>query len=177
MPNDDLLWLEQVESGTTPADLPFLALKDTFVSGDPSNHRLSVRYFKQDADGSLFGKVLFGPGTQGPPDHAHGGSMAALMDEAMGGSAWMVGFPVVAAQLNITFRTMLPLGTRCLVKARVLEIKGRKIQTTGELVSATEEKLFCKGEALFVILDHGKIESLSDKAQVIVERMKKQDVD
>ncbi len=173
MRDDDQIWLEQIHPGTVPADLPFLALEDTFVSGDPSNHRLSIRYFQCEDDRSLLGKVIFGPGTQGPPDHAHGGSMAALLDEAMGGSAWLAGFPVVAAQLNITFRTMLPLGTRCLVKARVLEVNGRKIKTTAELCSAQDGKVFCKGEALFVTLDHEKIAQLSHKAKVIVERMKK----
>ncbi len=173
MPNDDLFWLEQTDPGTEPTDLPFLALEDTFVSGDPSNHRLSIRYYQCDDDGSLLGKALFGPGTQGPPDHAHGGSMAALLDEAMGGSAWLAGYPVVAAQLNITFSAMLPLGTRCLVKARVLEVSGRKIKTTGELCSAHDGRLFCRGEGLFVTLDHEKIGQLSDKAKVIVERMKK----
>lgn len=175
MNNDDLIWLEKPLPDTQPADLPFLALADTFVSGDASGHRLSIRYYQSKDDGALMGKVVFGPGTQGPPDHAHGGSMAALLDEAMGGAAWMGGHPVVAAQLNITFRAMLPLGTRCQVVAKVIEVNGRKIKTTGELRSADGEQLFCSGEALFVTLDTEKIEQLSAKANVIVEAMRKQD--
>ncbi|MCP4291235.1 MAG: PaaI family thioesterase [bacterium] len=171
MNSDNFKWLELPEAGTTKADLPFLALEDTFVSGDTSNHRLSVCYFKQENDNSLLAKALFGPGTQGPPEHAHGGSMAALLDEAMGGSAWMAGYPVVAAQLNITFRAMLPLGTRCLVKARVVEAKGRKIKTTAELLCAETGLLFCKGEALFVVLDEANIEKLSAHAKAIIKRM------
>ena len=171
MHDQDQTWLEQPHPGSCPADLPFLALADTFVSGDPSNHRLSIRYYQREDDLSLVGKVLFGPGTQGPPDHAHGGSMAALLDEAMGGAAWLAGHPVVAAQLNITFRTMLPLGTRCLVMARVMEANGRKIKTTAELRSADGEQLFCSGEALFLTLDHKKIEQLSEKAKVIIDRI------
>ena len=49
----------------------------------------SIHYFRTGPDRSLRAKVLFGPGTQGPPGHAHGGSMAAVLDEAMGGAAWM----------------------------------------------------------------------------------------
>lgn len=175
MRDDDQTWLQQPEPGTHPADLAFLALADTFVSGDSSNHRLSIRYYQSETDGSLLGRVLFGPGTQGPPDHAHGGSMAALLDEAMGGAAWLAGHPVVAAQLNITFRTMLPLGTRCVVRARVIEASGRKIKTTAELLSADGEQLFCSGEALFVILDHQKIEQLSAKGKIIVDRIRARD--
>ncbi len=175
MPDENLLWLEKTTPGTKPAELAFLALEDTFVSGDTSNHRLNIRYYQCDDDGSLLGKVIFGPGTQGPPDHAHGGSMAALLDEAMGGAAWLAGHPVVAAQLNISFRTMLPLGTRCLVKARVLEVDRRKIKTTAELCSAEDGQLFCKGEALFITLDLKQINMLSKKGQVIVNHLKNVD--
>ncbi len=174
MLDNDKKWLSEAEEGSQPADLPFLALADTFVSGDKSDHRLSIRYYRRGEDGSLIGKVIFGPGTQGPPDHAHGGSMAALLDEAMGGAAWLAGHPVVAAQLNITFRTMLPLGARCLVHARVIEVNGRKIKTTGELRSADGNQLYCRGEALFVVLDPQKIETLSAKAKLIVEGMGQQ---
>jgi acyl-coenzyme A thioesterase PaaI-like protein len=169
---EDKNWLESPEVGCVPADLPFLALADTFVSGDSSTNRLSVRYFHQPGNGTLLARVLFGPGTQGPPGHAHGGSMAALCDEAMGGAAWLAGYPVVAAQLNITFRTMLPLGTRCVVEARVEDANGRKIKTTCKLRSEDGTRVFCSGEALFLILDQEKIESLSQNAKVIVERIR-----
>ena len=136
MIDQNQVWLEMPEPESHPVDLPFLALEDTFVSGDSSNHRISVRYYQSTDGESLLGRVIFGPGTQGPPDHAHGGSMAALMDEAMGGAAWLAGHPVVAAQLNVKFQAMLPLGKRCVVHARVMESNGRKIKTSGELRSA-----------------------------------------
>ena len=173
----DLKWLETGEPDWSPAELAFLALEDTFVSGDLSGHRLSVRYYRRNSDGALVGKVFFGPGTQGPPDHAHGGSMAALLDEAMGGSAWMAGHPVVAAQLNIKFSAMLPLGTPCLVEAEVVRVDGRKVHTRGTLRDLTGEKIYCQGEALFIALDESRIGKLSAKAQVIVDRMRPKNIE
>ncbi|MBU8870939.1 MAG: PaaI family thioesterase [Gemmatimonadales bacterium] len=173
----NIQWLETPDPGCTPAELPFLALEDTFVSGDRSDHRLSIRYYRRNEDGALIGKVFFGPGTQGPPDHAHGGSMAALLDEAMGGAAWLAGHPVVAAQLNIKFSTMLPLETPCLVEAEVVGVEGRKIRTRGVLRDMSGQNTFCEGEALFITLDKGKIGQLSAKAQIIVDRMRQKNSD
>jgi acyl-coenzyme A thioesterase PaaI-like protein len=172
MKPDDLKWLKTAEPDWVKAELPFLALEDTFVSGDASGHRLSVRYYRRESDGALTGKVLFGPGTQGPPDHAHGGSMAALLDEAMGGAAWLAGHPVVAAQLNVKFNQMLPLGTRCLVDTELLDVTGRKVRTHGVLRDAAGDRIFCEGEALFIALDEEHIGKLSAKADVIVERLR-----
>ena len=140
MEPDDLKWLETPEPGCAKAELPFLALADTFVSGDPSGHRLNVRYYLRSADGVLRAKVLFGPGTQGPPGHAHGGSMAALLDEAMGGAAWLAGHPVVAAQLNIKFSRMLPLGTRCMVDTELV----RLILQSTELKRCLEKRIIIR---------------------------------
>ncbi len=164
-------WINEMEAGWVSADLPFLALEDTFVSGDPSGHRLTIRYYRRENDSALMGKIVFGAGTQGPPGHAHGGSMAAALDEAMGGAAWMQGHPVLAAQLNITFRNMLPLETCCIIEAAITSVEGRKVRTTATLQNMAGDLVYSEGEALFIILDDRKIEMLSDKASDIIKRM------
>ena len=85
--------------------------RGSFVSGDPRGDRLRVSYFRRIDDGLLVGRAWFGPGAQGPPGHAHGGSIAAVLDEAMGAAAWLAGHLVVAVRLDTRFRKMLPLGT------------------------------------------------------------------
>lgn len=161
---DDLEWLETPELGWTSIRLPHLVLEDGFVSGrDPSGKRLSVRYFRHDAESSLRAKVLLGPGVQGPPGHAHGGSMAALLDEAMGACAWMHGQPAVAAELTIRFKTMLPLGTRCVVEARVVTVDGRKVRTAGVLRDEVGH-VFSDGEALFVTIEPKRFGALVSEA-------------
>jgi len=174
MQTDNEQWLETADDHTLPSDLPFLALVDTFVSGDPSGHRLRVRYYKTESGDHLFGKILFGPGAQGPPDHVHGGAMAAILDEAMGGVAWQSGHPVVAANLDITFRRMLPLTTPCVVESEILAIDGRKITTRGVLRARDGAAIFAEGKALFVVLDEKHLTGMSSKAGVIVERLRRQ---
>ncbi|MGD9548804.1 MAG: PaaI family thioesterase [Candidatus Krumholzibacteriia bacterium] len=168
MESERLLWVETPEPGWAPAALPFLALENTFVSGDPSGKRLSIRYYKREEDGSLRAKVLFGDHAQGPPGHVHGGAMAGIMDEAMGGAAWLAGHPVVAARLEITFKEMLSLASRAVVKAQVTGVEGRKVHTLAFLCDPTETTIFCQATGLFVVLDRPQLERMPREAAQMV---------
>lgn len=165
-------WLNEPPAGTRPADLAFLALKDTFLAGDASGERLRLRYYHDCDQRVLIARVLFGVKAQGPPDHVHGGAQASLLDETMGGIAWLSGYPVVAAQLNTTFRAMLPLTIRAEVHAEVKQVEGRKVWTRGDIRDGNSGKVFTRAEALFVKLDEDHIARLSDKAQLIIEAMR-----
>lgn len=121
----------------------------SFVSGEPLGDRLRVRYFTRH-DGGLVGKVWFGPGAEGPPGHAHGGSLASILDEAMGAAAWLSGRVVVAADLHLTFRRMVPLEIVARVEARVVIVEGRKVRTAGTLASIDGVVTYCEAEGLFV---------------------------
>lgn len=135
----------------------------SFVSGDPGGERLRVRYFRRERDGRLVGRAWFGPGAQGPPGHAHGGSMAAVLDEAMGAAAWMEGHLGVAVRLDTSFQRMLPLGTDALLEAWVERVEGRKVWTLGRLLD-TDGEPFAEADALFVELDPVRFMPLIEKA-------------
>lgn len=135
--------------------LDIQGLLPAFVSGDPEGDRLRVRYFLRDSDRALVGKVWFGPGCEGPPGHAHGGSIAALLDEVMGLAGWVAGHMVVAAQVTINFREMLPLGTEATFEACVDEVAGRKVITRSRLYGPGDVT-FGDGTGLFLMLSAEK---------------------
>ncbi len=151
---------DETEPGWSPVN-PLLAVGTlrSFVSGEPAGDRLRVRYFRRDQDDALVGKVWFGPGAEGPPGHAHGGSIAAVLDEATGCAAWLAGHSVVAARLTIEFRRLLPLGTLATLEAWVEHTDGRKVATRGRLLGAGGEP-FAEAEGLFIILPHERFRSL-----------------
>ena len=134
-----------------------------FVSKDDSGQRLRVRYYRRDADGALMGKVWFGPGTEGPPGHAHGGAMAAVLDEAMGYGAWISGHAVVAARIPVEFKTLLPLGAEVLLEAWVERSEGRKVHMRAHLLGP-DGKPYSRSEGLFVVLGAQRFGELRDKA-------------
>ncbi len=103
-----------------------------FVSGDLTGKRFRMRYFR-DQNNNLVARVWFGPEAEGPPGHAHGGSMAAVLDEVLGLAGWASGHAVVVGNLNISFRNLLPLQTVVQVESEVVSVKGRKIMVHGRI--------------------------------------------
>lgn len=137
--------------------------RGSFVSGEPEGDRLRVRYFRRASDGRLVGRAWFGPGAQGPPGHAHGGSIAAVLDEAMGAAAWLEGHLVVAVQLDTSFRTLLPLGTDTYLEAWVEGVDGRKVRAHARL-HALDNATFAEANGLFLEIDPERFRPMLEKA-------------
>lgn len=120
-----------------------------FVSGEPDGNRFRVRYFR-DAEKHLHARIWFGPETEGPPDHAHGGSVAAVLDEALGLAAWAAGYPIVVGNLNVSFRNLLPLKKVVTVESRVVSTMGRKIMVHGRIFCG--DTVYAEGECLCITI-------------------------
>jgi len=124
----------------------------SFVSGTAAAaDRTRVSYYRQAASDHLYACVWFGRGSEGPPDHVHGGAISAVLDEAMGAACWVNGHPAVAARLIINFRHMVPLGFSGCVEAWIDHLDRRKVSLSARLTDAAG-KLFAEGEGLFVTL-------------------------
>ncbi len=151
----------EVAGDWTPfSPFPELTAGESFVSGGPSTHRLRVSYFRRSGDSHLVGRAWFGPETQGPPGHAHGGAVSAVMDEALGAAAWADGHHVVVARLSIDFRAMVPLGTDATFETWVERVDGRKVHTRGRLLAA-DGQLLAEGQALCVVLGSDHLEKFA----------------
>ncbi|MCB9730230.1 MAG: PaaI family thioesterase [Deltaproteobacteria bacterium] len=152
------------ESGWSEPSEPLLprGLGRPFVSGEPEGDRVRIRYFQRDSDRALVARAWFGPGTEGPPGHVHGGSMAAVLDEAMGLGCWIVGRKVLAGRLDVRFRAVLPLGSLVTVEAWVEHVDGRHVTTRGRIVGA-DGTVHAKGEGLFVELTDAQIDAMRER--------------
>ena len=140
----------------------------SFVMGDNSKDRLTVRYFVREKDNRFFAKIFFGSATQGPPGFAHGGSIAAVLDEAMGFAAWIAGQTVVAAKITINYKKMLPLKTIATIEAWVDSIKGRRVITKSKIYD-DNGTIFSKAEGLYINIPKerfGDVLSYRDKFKI-----------
>jgi acyl-coenzyme A thioesterase PaaI-like protein len=156
------------EPGWTPVEpLRIEGGRGSFVSGDPRGDTLRVAYFQRRDDGHLVGRAWFGAGTQGPPGHAHGGSTAAVLDEAMGAAAWQAGHAVVAVNLNVDLERMLPLGTDARFDAWVERVEGRKVHCRARLFGAGDpagdDGDYASARGLFLTLDEARFHALLDR--------------
>ncbi|MBC7386982.1 MAG: PaaI family thioesterase [Cryobacterium sp.] len=140
------------EAWTEVRPFPDTGTKSSFVSGNPNSGAIRVRYFARKGLGDFIGRAWFGPETEGPPGHAHGGSQAALLDEGMGAAAWTAGHPVLAAKLEVNFRKSLPLRTHVEVRANVERIEGKKVFVRGSLVGL-DGTVYSESAGLFVVID------------------------
>ena len=132
----------------------------SFVTNDPDGDRLRVRYAVRSAvvphasaslPAALRAEVWFGPRSEGPPGHAHGGSVAAVLDEAMGLAVWLAHRPAVAAHIEVDFRHPVPLGTTARVETEPGEADDRKSAVTARLVG-TDGTVFAESRGIFVLL-------------------------
>lgn len=123
--------------------------KNSFVSGDASSSRIRAAYFFRDVDHAVVGRAWFGPGAEGPPRHAHGGSMAALLDEVMGFACWLKGHRVLAKKIEISFLRSLPLGTVVGFEGAIVGVDGRAVTSAGKLVLPSGE-VCAEGRGVFV---------------------------
>ncbi len=119
-----------------------------FVSGDPEGDRFRVQYYRK-ADRNLVARIWFGPETEGPPEHAHGGSMAAVLDEVLGLAAWAAGYAIVVANLNINFRCMLPILQVVQVDTEIVSIEGRKVLVRGKIWDG-KGKVYAEADCLCI---------------------------
>lgn len=97
------------------------------------------------------GAFVVGQHHQGAPGLAHGGIVAAAVDEAMGYLLWLVGSPAVTARLEIDYRSPVPVGARLDLEARVERIHGRRIHTS--LTGWVDGAVAVASRALYVKVD------------------------
>ena len=147
MNEDPEIWLRTAEPGWVEIENQDLIISESFVSG--KDRPISVRYFSTE-DKALRAKVIFGPGTQGPPGCAHGGSMAAVLDEIMAFAVWHTGCAAMSTELRVYYRKMLPIPRRCIAEAHIESVAGRKVHTLGRLRDSGSDKVFAEAEGMFL---------------------------
>jgi acyl-coenzyme A thioesterase PaaI-like protein len=133
----------------------------SFVSGEPDAQRIRIEYYLRQRDNHLIAHACFGKKAEGPPGFAHGGSQAAVLDEAMGATPWANHLSVVAAQITIRFKNMLPLQTYVQVECRISKILGRKVFTSGE-ISDGKGTIYSTGEGVYIVLPIERFQNIPE---------------
>ena len=111
---------------------------------------------------------------QGAPGLAHGGLLTAAFDEVLGSLNWLLGDPVVTAQIQTEFRRPVPVGSVLHIDAHVVGVAGRKVFTSAEgRLDGADGQLAVTASALFIkvpiehFLKHGNREHIE---QAIIDR-------
>lgn len=92
---------------------------------------------------------------QGAPGLAHGGLLAAAMDETLGALNWLLMSPAVTARLETDFVRPVPVGSVLLLDARITGVQGRKVFTAAVARLGTAGPVVLRASALFVQVQPG----------------------
>jgi acyl-coenzyme A thioesterase PaaI-like protein len=76
--------------------------------------------------------------------------MAAVLDETLGLAAWVAGYPIVSANLNVTYVNMLPLNTEVIVMTKIESVEDKKVLVSGEMKDESG-KIYSKATVLCII--------------------------
>jgi len=118
-------------------------------------------------DDVVRGRARFGTAYEGPPGHVHGGFIAAAFDEVLGMTQSLTGSPGMTGTLTVRYRRPTPLYTELRFEGRVERVEGRKIFTTGRLLScqagqgAGTETLCAEAEGLFISVDRERFVAMA----------------
>jgi acyl-coenzyme A thioesterase PaaI-like protein len=111
--------------------------------------------FHMDLDAHLIrGEVSFGRSMGGAPGRAHGGFVAALLDEALGRACLFSGTPGMTIEFTTRYLGPAPVETPLRIEARLDGVDGREIRASGEMYH--EGASIAEAEGLFLGVDTEK---------------------
>ncbi|KAM6168256.1 acyl-coenzyme A thioesterase THEM5 [Erethizon dorsatum] len=93
-----------------------------------------------------------GPYLEGAPGFAHGGSLAAMMDETFSKTAYLAGEGLLTLSLNIRFKNLLPLGSLAVLNIQVEKIEDQKLYMSCITQSRDQQTVFAKSSGVFLQL-------------------------
>ena len=94
------------------------------------------------------GKVTCGYGYQGPPDHVHGGFVAAIFDQFLGMAQMMGKTPGMTGTLSVRYLRPTPLQQELTLRATLDRVEGRKTFMSATMHAGEVQTAACT--ALFV---------------------------
>lgn len=103
--------------------------------------------FSHSHENTYTATFTFSEHHQGPPSIAHGGAIAALLDEAV--TAHEIGLPAFTVQLDISYRAPVLLGTEIIIVGQVLKVEGRKVFVQGQLI-LSDGTVATEAQGLFI---------------------------
>lgn len=104
----------------------------------------------------VVGRVRLSKAYEGPPHGVHGGIVAALFDEILGGAQYLAPPPGVTAKLEVRFRQVTPVEEELRFEARVHDDRERRVEIRATCHAG--ETLTADAVGLFVRVDFGDVQ-------------------
>lgn len=126
---------------------------ECFGCGPENDVGLQLR-LQPGPDGTVMAEYRFPDRFQGGPGVAHGGAIAAVMDDVLGTVCLTVGKPAVTGRLTVNYRRPVVVGHKMTVTARLHAESGRRIIVRGEMRDSAD-RVVADAEALMIRIEFG----------------------
>ncbi len=132
---------------------------------------IGIQWYGRPDGVSIHSVVTLDMTHQGPPNHAHGGASAAILDDAMGTCAWYAGHMVMTAKMTVNYRRPVPLGVELTAQACVTGTEGRKVFVRAELCLPNGD-VAVETDGLFVVIREMFENSASFEERIALAKQK-----
>jgi acyl-coenzyme A thioesterase PaaI-like protein len=106
---------------------------------------------RSDGEDGAVGEVTFGRPHEGAPGFAHGGAVAAVLDDALGMLIYKLRSPAVTRRLEVDYVAPCFIGRRYEVTARPERVEGRKLWLVAGL--REDDRVVAEARGLFIRVD------------------------
>ena len=136
--------LDEVQLAPSPGD----TFHHCFGCGPAHPTGLHVRCFKTDA--GVASPVWIAKQYEGPPGAAHGGIVAACLDEILAGTVLRAaGRTGVTGELTVRYRRPVPTERALVGQGRLIADHGRYVDVEGELLDPESNEILATGRGRF----------------------------
>lgn len=144
-------WEDDITDAWKPGDELPLHNDACVICGTRSASSPLLSPFSVDDDNTVSARVRFDHRHQGAPHYAHGGMVAALLDDACGYMSFVLTRMFVTAHLEVDYRRPVVLEQEYRTRAWCESIEGRKVALAAELLD--DDGVVAEGRGLFVTVD------------------------
>jgi uncharacterized protein (TIGR00369 family) len=131
--------------------------RDLCFGCGPANPKgLQLRFAQGPGGKSYVCEFELGDSFVGPPGHAHGGIIAAVLDEAMGKANKLKGKVALTRRMEVQYQRPVPLGRPLVVEGWVTRMRGRALYNRAELRSAKGE-ILARSRGTFLVINAEKM--------------------
>lgn len=125
------------------------AFEDSPISGSANPLSMGLRVGR-DGDEAV-GQIVVQHGWQGAPGRAHGGVVAAVIDEVYGALLPIIGCMAFTGELSVRYVAPCPIERPLEFRARLLDRQGRKLYV--ECEGRADGELFATSTATFIEIE------------------------
>lgn len=125
----------------------------SIIGGPLSPFGMGARYQRQGNEAHA--RITLGPAFEGPPTRAHGGVVAAVVDEVMATLLSVLGTVAYTGRLTVDYVRAAPLGVELNFRAWLDRQEGRRIHIGCE--GSAEGVVFVRGDGVFIEQDPARL--------------------